>query len=337
LAGDVSKASSPRGYLPPWQYEFRKMSCLFCGNDERIVLVGVADPQSPPASIGICEACAVHAHWTWRMLAGDAAPAEDSGQVTRVKVVVSRLAKLSTEGGELCKADHPGSYELVMAPGVDGYHDLPTAELQPGEKELEAAARALASVGLVTWSVFLEPLFTAHSPRGSLVRIYLVTAYADAPDQAMVVAPPAWRRWPPWDHARGLYGLYASLREIWPLRIAVLRTLEPSREQITTRIRKGAAEYIRLQQRLRVDPDIDVSMAKYLRQSMSDDERAACKQVLDLSDLEAEREVEREVTIEATEGDDSSRLERMDPETVGETLEDAFRDDDAGDGEDDDV
>jgi hypothetical protein len=345
------------GYLPPWPHEFRRAPCLLCHNDERVVLVTTGDP-----SVGICEACAVHVHWTWRVLAGDAAPAEETTQVTKVKVVVSRLAKLPT--GELCKADHPGSYEFVMAPGANGYHDFPTAELQPGEKEqdetvaLEAAARALESVGLATWPVFLEPLLTAHSPRGSLVRIYLATAYVDVSDRgpSPLATPPVWRRWPPWEHAWGLYGLYASLREIWPLRISVLRKIDPSREQITTRLRKGAAEYIRLQLLLRADPDADVSMAKYLRQSMSDDERAACKKVLELSDLAAEREAEREVPTDVIEGEYREGAEQEDPEDLdteivvsgggaqssgsrvgaGTTLEEAFLEDTASGVEDDD-
>jgi hypothetical protein len=332
VAGDAIKASSPRGYLPPWQYEFRRSPCLFCRSDERVVLVSSVDP-----SVGICEACAVHAHWTWRTLTGDAAPTDDSSRVTRVKVVVSRLAKLPT--GDLCKADHPESYELVMAPAEDGYHDLPTAVLSPGDEELEAVARALADVGLATWPVFLEPLFTAHSPRGRLVRIYLATAYVDVPGPTTIVASFQWRKWPPWEHARGLYGLYAGLREIWPLRIAMLRTREPGREQITTHVRRGAAEYIRLQLLLRADPDADVSMAAYLRQSMSDDERAACRRVLEMSDLEAEREAEKEAPPEDAEGAeyregdeplDSPELagERSSDDAAEGTLEDAFHEED---------
>lgn len=283
------------GYVPPWQHEFRRVPCLLCGNDERVVLVSPG-MLGRDADVGICEACAVHAHWTWRTLSGDAAPTADASRVTKVKVVVSRLAKLPT--GEPCVADHPDSYEIAMAPAADGYHDLPTAELQPGEDEISASSRALASVGLATWPIFLESLHAGHTPRGSLVRIYLATAYADAsPADA---SPPLfqWRRWPPWEHARGLYGLYVGLREIWLLRIAVLRAREPGREQITTHVRRGAAEYIRIQQRLREDPGADTSMAAYLRQSMSDDERAACRRVLETADLEAELRTEREVPAE---------------------------------------
>ncbi len=318
-----------RGYRPPWQHEWRAVPCLFCGNAERVVLVSAGNPD-----IGVCEACAVHVHWTWRTLAGDASPTDDAGRVTKIKVIVSRLAK--REDGELCEAARPESYEIAMLPGADGYHDLPTAELLAGETEVEAASRALASAGLSTWPAFLEPLYTAHTQRGSLVRIYVATAYVDVSTQAPTGYAYQWRRWPPWQHARGLYGLYVGLREIWQLRIWKHKAKEPRTEQITTHVRKAAAEYIRLQQLLREDPSTDASMATYLRQSMSDDEKAVCKMVVEGADLAVEREAERGVDAEVVksgeyrEGDVVSEEadSALPEESEAGTLEEAFGEED---------
>ena len=295
------------------------------------------ESQTLEPRFGICEACAVNAHWTWRTLTGDAAPTDDTSRVTKVKVVVSRLGKQSA--GEINPADHSESYEIVMAP-LGSYHDLPTAELHSGEEEEEAAQRALLSVGLTTWPLFLEPLHTAYSPRGSLVRIYLATAYADIERPPGTPAAYQWRKWPPWEHARGLYGLYVGLLEIWTLRIELLRTATPSMEQITTHVRKGAAEYIRMQMLLRQDPDTDVSMATYLRQSMSDDEKIVCKRVMEETDLVAERNAELAPTLEVENeeySEASATSEADDPDALAEsdddpnaTLEAAFEEDDNG-------
>jgi hypothetical protein len=254
-----------------WNYEFAAdaVPCLYCGNSERVVLRNVLRPE-----VGVCEACSAHLYWIWRKLSGDAPPraAADSLRPARVKVVVSRLGRLPS--GQPNPPDTPYSYEVgfVSGPGPDGSLDLPTADLQPGEEEVAAAERALASAGAGTWPCMLEPLYAAHTPRGSLARVYLARAYVlpERKEDDKIL----WRGWPPWDHARGMEGFYLALRDVWQLRINSHLARDPRTAELSVLVRRGAHEYVKIQQALRSGArDVDTSMAEYLRRSMTDDEK----------------------------------------------------------------
>jgi hypothetical protein len=265
--GDAGEA---RLEVTGWSYEFAAgtVPCLFCGNSERVVL------RSPlRGEAGVCEACSVHLYWIWRRLAGDAAPREagsDALRPARVKVVVARLTRLSS--GLPAPPETPYSYQVGFVAGPDGTLDLPTADLAPDEKEEAAAERALAFAGVGTWPVMLEPLYAAHTPRGSLARVYLARAYVllDRQEDSRLL----WREWPPWEHARGMEGFYLALRDVWQLRINSHVARETRTDELSVLVRRGAHEYVKIQQALRSGArDVDTSMAEYLRRSMTDDEK----------------------------------------------------------------
>jgi hypothetical protein len=320
-------AGAKRGYESPWgSHEFREaLPCLLCGNAERAVLA------LPEATVGICEACAVHAHWIWRHLSGDSAPTDRSARVTKVKVLVPRLTKLPSGADAL--PDHQESYDLAMLPDADGHPDLPTADVADGESELDAVTRSLESAGLVSWAIFCEPLYAAYTPRGSLTRLYVVRAFADQADRAKVAYQ--WRRWPPWEHAQGMAGLYFGLRDVWPLLIRKHASeAEPRTSQIAVVMRKGATEYLRIQLALKEKSkvgEVDTSMLEYLRKAMTEDEKIVCKKILVAAELAAEQAAEAiEVAVEtvATNGE-------YQPETTPEEITDVHESEDEGGSLDD--
>ena len=296
--------------VPGWEYAFRTgVPCLFCDNDERVVLIPSRD--GAPFIIGVCEACASHLTWIWRQSPPDASLADDAGEATRIKVVVARSLS-----GEDSDADHPHSYEFAMAAQPDGGIDFPTAELAAGEDEFAAVSRALAQVGLAAWPPFCETLYEGHTPRGRVARLVLVTACAKVPDLKL---DPQWRAWPPWEHAPGMGGLYKALRHVWPLRIWKHLAQEPRTAGVTTILREGAAKYVQIQRDARAGvPNVDTSMLEYLRRVMTDDEKLVDKQLREYEQLEAEIREERgsEVSEEDAEATEA-----------GEVADDAVEDD----------
>lgn len=288
--------------VPGWEYAFRTgVPCLYCDNDERVVLIPSRD--GAPFIIGVCEACASHLTWIWRQSPPDASLADDAGEATRIKVVVARSLS-----GEDSDADHPHSYEFAMAAQPDGGIDFPTSELAAGEDEFAAVSRALAQVGLAAWPPFCETLYEGHTPRGRVARLVLVTACAKVPDLKL---DPQWRAWPPWEHAPGMGGLYKALRHVWPLRIWKHQAQEPRTAGVTTILREGAAKYVQIQRDVRAGvPNVDTSMLEYLRRVMTDDEKLVDKQLREYEQLEAEIREER-----GGEEDVGEDAESSDPET----------------------
>jgi len=329
---DASKAA----LVPAWQYEFREsVACSFCGNTERVVMC------APSAEHGVCEACSVHSYWIWKRMQGDFVPTSTRSLVKRVKVMVPRLVTLPD--GQSARPDLPLSYEVlvVLGGGVDGMCDLPSADVGPGESEEVAVMRALGEQGLMTWSSCVEPLYAAHTMRGSVARLYLVTAcaYADGRDSRSS----AFRPLPLRDHVgASLHGYYSALDDVWPLRITKHR-FESAGRDVCTILRRGAVEYIAMQLRLLKDPREDVSMAKFLRESMTDGEKLVCKLVLDearlaeekMLDEQAAKESQASAVEEYVEGgsprDDGDDQSVAAPEVEAEDeeggLEQAFRED----------
>jgi hypothetical protein len=267
-------------YEPPWKYSFApatvvdaRPACIYCGNTEVPVLLG-----EDRKDVGVCEGCAAHVRWLWRQMPGDSAPVGEPAKVSRIKVLISKLR--STSEGQTVDSAAIYSYEFGLCEQSDGKSlDLPTTDLVGSETELDAVERSCSSLLVATWSRFIEPLYVAHTPRGRLVRLYLVTAYADA----SIVEPPRllWRTWPFDRHVSdGMRGFYTGFRDVFELRLWKHRGQDPRTAGVTTHVREGAARYIKMQQLLRSgkgDRSIDTSMASYWRQSMSEDEKLVDK------------------------------------------------------------
>jgi hypothetical protein len=305
---DVGKVRG--GRVPPWDYTFSGVGfpCLMCDNKTRtsIVLTGprVKNP-GPRFTHGICEACAVHLYWAWHERVPDAdlaGPDELRKDVERVKVVLSRL---KTVDGKSANPEVTESYQFALVIRPDGGLDLPSADLLRGETCVDAAVRALKQHGAHTWPCFVEPLYAALSPRGRLARVMLAVAYTTwtrDKDDRLVAAPAEsgqlkWRDRPPWEEAPDLCALYLALRDVWPLRIWKHVARDPHPSEITTCVRRAAAEYIYMQQDLRADKrGVDTSAAEILRRSMSDDEKMVDRRLGDVERGQAEiREQEAQV------------------------------------------
>jgi hypothetical protein len=304
---------------PPCEIRFAPaeegLPCLMCGCAARTVATRLSG--SPKMTVGICESCSVHVYWTWKQLYQDADPGEpdESGALASVRVVLARRARLPS--GELAAPGAPESYEVAMvrrsaedkSDKADGGVDLPSANVRKGEPLYDAVKEALGKHGVVTWAPCVEPLYAALSPRGRLVRVVLVTAYTTwkrESEGARLADAPAgklddWRPWPPWEQAPDLAALYIGLRDVWPLRIWKHELREGSREgraeEISTCLRRAAAEYIYLQQDLRTKkPGVDASAAEILRRGMSNDEKLVEKML-----AEDERRLAERLEQEAAE------------------------------------
>ena len=278
-------ATRDRKVVPPWGFVFSSgMPCLFCGNAERVLVV--SDQRD---DVGVCEACVVNLHWVWRQYPGDALPeATDSVQrVSRVKVLVTRQRRLAS--GEMAPAELPESYEVAMVTQANGCLDLPSAELRPGETEIQGAARALDEAGVLSWPIFLESLYAAHTPRGSVARLYVARAVS----VSQAGSDLTWRKWGPWEHAPASAGFYLALRDVWKIRLASHLAGKNAAASITILVRKGAVEYIRMQQDLRAgQSEVDTSMAEYLRKAMTDDEKWVDKMLREFDEKTADQRAE---------------------------------------------
>ena len=211
------------------------LPCPCCGNAERTILT----PEGGNPEAGACEACSVELYWAWKTLLADAAPTSTASadRVSRVKVLVAHRKMQSI--GVHAPAEISSSYEVLMVPMPDGTPDLPTADVGPGELETDAARRALLATGIVTWPIFLDSLYAAHTPRGSLCRVYLARAYATSPAVPGATSLP-WRSWPLGQHAPAMAGFYLALRDVWPLVLRAPRV--PATSEICVQVRRGAAE-----------------------------------------------------------------------------------------------
>lgn len=289
---------------PPCEIRFalpeEGLPCLMCGCAARTVATRLS--SLPKMTVGICEACSVHAYWTWKSLYPDADPGEpdESGVFGSVRVVLARRSRLPS--GELAAPGAPEAFDVAMvrrSVESDSGVDLPSAIIRSKNEPLfDAVKEALGRHGVVTWAPCIEPLYAALSPRGRLARVVLVTAYTtwtrDDEGTRLADAPGGkldWRPWPPWERAPDLAALYIGLRDVWPLRVWKHELATEGRaEEICTFLRRAAAEYIYLQQNLRTGkPGVDASAAEILRRSMSDDEKLVEKQLAEEERKQAER------------------------------------------------
>lgn len=156
-----------------WPHSFDVgTACVFCGTKTRPVV------RRGEKERGVCEACAVEAHWAWREEPRGKVSAVISEKPARLEVLLLRLASAPLAPGELPPNPvSPYSYELAVA--VSGSDvALPSADLDPEESDFAAAERALRPLGLVTFGSCVELLCDAHSLRGDIVRVVLATAWA---------------------------------------------------------------------------------------------------------------------------------------------------------------
>jgi hypothetical protein len=240
----------------------------------------------------------VHSYWAWKTVPDCAEPSppdEVRVAVERVKVVVSGLVQLPS--GKVADPSAPESYQFVVT--MD-QADFPSAVLQPGETVVEAVGRALEQVGLVTWPPFVEPLYSALTPRGRLAKVVLVTAFACTRPRTSW----SWKPWPPWKIDSPMANLYEALRDVWVLRIWKHLAREPRTAGITTMLRDAASKYIKIQQDLRAGVSgVDTSLVEYLRRGMSDDEKLIERLLREHEELGVEldqqKETDREMAAEA--------------------------------------
>lgn len=326
---------SPVAYRPPWAYEFRDdgVVCLFCGSDLGPILVG---KQVAPPPGGVCESCASHVHQVWRKLSGDASPAHPMSDTVEVEVVKALVLKpASLSGGLIPNYGVPDSYELAVVDLPDGTCDLPSADVARDEDAKAAVVRALADVGVGTWSLFCETLYGARTPRGKMADVVLVRAW-----QVAEHATVRWVAWPPWEAAPGLASLYVALREVMYTRLLLHQTAAGT-VPVAVRVRQVASAYIRTQQRIRSgEQDVDTSMLKLQWDQMSAEEKQVAQQLKKDAESSAELVEQKSVTPTIDEAVVPDPLEDVAPaegEADGSAETDASEmfDDDAEDGADD--
>lgn len=164
------------------------------------------------------------------------------------------------------------SYDFAMLAQEEGDVDFPGCDLVDGESEASAALKSLEKIRVYTWEPFVESLYKAYTPRGRLVSVVLVTAWAMLDGE---FKDSYWRAWPPkrWV-APGMIGFYAGFENAWSLRLFKRQSATRSTDEISVFVHEAAARYITLQQQLRSgERPQDLSMIEYLRKSMTDDEK----------------------------------------------------------------
>jgi hypothetical protein len=269
-------------YSPPWDFSYQMdalVRCVFCLKSDMPMLVRGGE------TMGVCEPCAVIAHHLWRQAPGEVPPEyPDTAktEVARVYVLIPKLAKTNcvlVDGKEVhTKADPllSTSYAFVMWTNEeDGTLDLPGVKVLPGENLRVAAERALQLVKVTTWPcpAFVEPLYTAYTPRGRLAAVMLVTAWR-LEDLNAVEDGLNWRPWPLSDQPTPMGGFYKSLETVWKMRLFQHHRASSHTEAISVRVGAAAVNYILLQQRLRAKkPGLDLSMVEIMRRNMTTDEK----------------------------------------------------------------
>jgi hypothetical protein len=162
-----------------------------------------------------------------------------------------------------------------MLMNEEGTLDLPGVNVIEGEDLRVAAERAMRLVKVLTWPHpdFVEPLYTAYTPRGRLAAVMLVTAWrleqADAVQDGL-----DWRKWPLSNKETPMAGFYKALETVWAMRLFQHNRASSRTEAISVRVRGAGSKYIELQQQLRLETtDLDLSMVEIMRRSMTDDEK----------------------------------------------------------------
>ena len=296
--------SEKKEYTPPWSHSFSmvgEVACVLCHNTAISVLVREAD------KMGICEPCSVIAHHMWRQSEGEVPPQfpDEANEVSRVYVLLARLSSPRVAGPRVegprvedirgvdpqvvdsepnaAKISPMSSldYKFVVRRGEDGNVDLPGVDVAPGEDLRTAAVRAMGLVKIATWSPdFVEPLYTAYTPRAHLATVMLVTAW-HLVDVESVTDELDWRDWPLSKHVTTLKGFYKMMESVWRLRLHQHFLSASHTEAISVQVKSAGYKHIALQRGIRAGREnLDTSCMEIFRRMMSDDERAIEKAIL---------------------------------------------------------
>jgi hypothetical protein len=172
-------------------------------------------------------------------------------------------------------------YKFVVRRGEDGNVDLPGVDVAPGEDLRTAAVRAMGLVKIATWSPdFVEPLYTAYTPRAHLATVMLVTAW-HLVDVESVTDELDWRDWPLSKHVTTLKGFYKMMESVWRLRLHQHFLSASHTEAISVQVKSAGYKHIALLRGIRAGREnLDTSCMEIFRRMMSDDERAIEKAIL---------------------------------------------------------
>jgi hypothetical protein len=301
-------------YHPGWDFSHimdPSVKCAFCLKSDTPMLVRGGQ------NVGVCETCAVIAHYLWRKAPGEVPPEYPESaktEVSKVYVLIPKLGKTNVtfapDGSEVhSPADPllPSSYEFVMQVNEEGSLDLPGVTVIPGETLRMAAERALGLLKVLTWPIpsFIEPLYTAYTPRGRLAAVMLVTAWRLV-DEDAVVDGLEWRKWPLSNKSTPMGGFYKALEPIWAMRLNQhYQQRSMHTEKISVRVFGSGSKYIALQQGLRMKkPDLDTSLAEIMKRLMSDDEKVVEKLIAEHEifsrTLQAEKKEAAMATVDAS-------------------------------------
>jgi hypothetical protein len=173
------------------------------------------------------------------------------------------------------------SYEFLFVKQSDGHLNLPGSVLQDDDV-LKSSVTALAHAKVTSWPMFLEPLYTAYTPRGKLTTVMLANAWMMLPGSVIGPKELLWRPWPVSRHVGPMAGFYKALEDVWKLRLFKHCSEPIATEEISVYMREGAVRHIEQQRAIRANViGLDTSMDEYLRKSMDDDERKVSKRLLD--------------------------------------------------------
>ena len=303
VAGTKDRPGKPmKKYSPPWDFGFmmdEAVSCAFCLKSEMPMLVRGGQ------TLGVCEPCSAIVHHLWKQEPGEVPPEfphSAQTEVARVYLLIPRLAATNkdvVDGKEVHTKAEPtlsNSYEFVMVTNDEGLLDLPGANVAPGGTLWEASVAALKTLKAQTWSHprFIEPLYTAYTPRGRLAAVMLVTAWrlddADAIEDGF-----NWKQWPLSGHPTPMGGFYKALETVWDMRLFRHNREASHTEAISVRVRGAGSNYIKLQQRLRSGAKgLDLSMVDVMRRTMTEDEKKIDKMITEHEALSQELKVQKE-------------------------------------------
>ncbi len=290
-------------YNPGWDFSHimdPSVKCVYCLKSDTPVMVRGGQ------NFGVCETCAVIAHYLWRKVQGEVPPEYPESaktEVSKVYVLIPKLGKtnvsFASDGSEVhSPADPllPSSYEFVMRVNEEGSLDLPGVTVQPGESLRMAAERALGLLKVLTWPIpsFVEPLYTAYTPRGRLAAVMLVTAWRLVDADALVDGLD-WRKWPLSTKPTSMGGFYKALETIWAMRLKQHHQQRSMHtEKISVRVFGSGSKYIELQQGLRLKkPDIDTSLSEIMKRLMSEDEKVVEKLIAEHEIFSRELQAEK--------------------------------------------
>jgi hypothetical protein len=259
----------------------------------------------------------VIAHYLWKQEPGELPPGypeKAKTEVARVYVLIPRLSNTSVtivDDKEVhAKPDRvlPNSYDFVMRMNDEGSLDLPGVNVLEGETLRAAAERALRLVKVSTWPHpnFIEPLYTAYTPRGRLASVMLVTAWrleeADAIQDGL-----DWRKWPISGKETPMAGFYKALETVWAMRVFQHNRASSRTEEISVRVRGSGSKYIALQQLLRLDTkNLDMSMVEIMRRNMTDDEKMIDKLLGEHEILSRELAIQKKADAQAAGEEEQS-------------------------------